>query len=50
MMPTYTLKKGVRYRHYLSHAFAHMRKNEAGSVRRVPAQEVEGKSSKRFDR
>jgi site-specific DNA recombinase len=41
MSPTHANKKGVRYRYYTSHALLQRRKEEAGSVPRVPAPEVE---------
>ena len=41
MTPTHTNKRGVRYRYYVSHALLQKRTNEAGSVSRVPAQEIE---------
>jgi site-specific DNA recombinase len=41
MTPTHALKKGVRYRYYVSQAVLQGRKGEAGSVPRVPAPDVE---------
>jgi site-specific DNA recombinase len=41
MSPTHSNKLGVRYRYYVSHAFLQNRKEEAGSVTRVPAPEIE---------
>jgi site-specific DNA recombinase len=41
MSPTHANKKGVRYRYYTSHALLQRRKEQAGSVPRVPAPEVE---------
>jgi site-specific DNA recombinase len=41
MSPTHANKHGARYRYYVSHALLQNRKNEAGSVARVPAPEVE---------
>lgn len=41
MTPTHTNKKGVRYRYYISHAVLQRRRAAAGSVVRVPAQEIE---------
>lgn len=41
MTPTYSRKRGARYRYYISHALLQSRKHEAGSVTRVPAHEVE---------
>jgi site-specific DNA recombinase len=41
MSPTHTLKKGVRYRYYVSQAVAQCRKEEAGAIARVPATDVE---------
>jgi DNA invertase Pin-like site-specific DNA recombinase len=42
MTPTHTNKRGARYRYYVSHALLQKRPNEAGSVPRVPAPEIEG--------
>jgi site-specific DNA recombinase len=41
MSPSHALKKGVRYRYYVASPVAQGRKDEAGSVKRVPAIEVE---------
>jgi DNA invertase Pin-like site-specific DNA recombinase len=41
MSPTYAIKKGVRYPFYVSTALLKGRKNEAGSVARVSATEIE---------
>ncbi len=41
MSPSHATKKGVRYRYYVSTALVRGRKAEAGSVARVPAQQVE---------
>lgn len=41
MSPTHVRKGGVQYRYYLSSALTHGRPEEAGSVRRVPGQEIE---------
>ena len=41
MTPSYAVKKGVRYRYYVSCVLAQGRKEEAGSVKRVAADEVE---------
>ncbi len=41
MTPTYAIKKGVRYRYYVSHAVLQGRKADAGSVARASAPEVE---------
>jgi site-specific DNA recombinase len=41
MSSTHSNKRGVRYRYYVSHALLQNRKQEAGSVRRVPAAEIE---------
>jgi site-specific DNA recombinase len=41
MSPTYAIKKGVRYRYYVSSVLLQGRKEEAGSIPRVPAAEVE---------
>jgi site-specific DNA recombinase len=41
MTPTHTNKRGARYRYYVSHALLQKRPAEAGSVRRIPAPEIE---------
>ena len=41
MTPSYASKKGTRYRYYLSSALIQGRAEQAGSVRRVPAPEIE---------
>ena len=41
MTPSHTNKQGARYRYYVSHAILQNRKDEAGSVTRVPAHEIE---------
>jgi site-specific DNA recombinase len=41
MSPTHSNKLGVRYRYYVSHAILQQRKDETGSVARVPAAEIE---------
>ena len=41
MSPSYAIKKGVRYRYYVSSVLAQGRKEEAGSVARVAAMEIE---------
>jgi DNA invertase Pin-like site-specific DNA recombinase len=41
MTPSHTRKRGVRYRYYVSHAVLQNRGDEAGSVSRVPAHEIE---------
>ncbi|MCW5673948.1 MAG: recombinase family protein [Xanthobacteraceae bacterium] len=41
MTATYSTKKGVRYRYYISHSLLQSRKMEAGSVSRVPATDIE---------
>jgi hypothetical protein len=41
MTPTHSNKRGARYRYYVSHALLQKRAEHAGSVRRVPAEEVE---------
>jgi site-specific DNA recombinase len=41
LSPSHALKKGVRYRYYVSNPVVQGRKGEAGSVKRVPAVEVE---------
>ncbi len=41
MTPSYAIKKGVRYRYYVSCVVAQGRKEEAGSVSRIAASEIE---------
>lgn len=41
MTPTHTNKRGARYRYYVSHALLQKRNDEAGSVSRMPAPELE---------
>ncbi|MEO8894734.1 MAG: hypothetical protein ABI450_02525 [Rhizomicrobium sp.] len=41
MTPSHTVKKGVRYRYYVSSAILHKQPDSAGSVCRVPAAEIE---------
>jgi DNA invertase Pin-like site-specific DNA recombinase len=41
MTPSYAIKKGVRYRYYVSCVLAQGRKEEAGSISRISAAEVE---------
>jgi site-specific DNA recombinase len=41
MTPSHSNKDGVRYRYYVSHALLQRRKQDAGSVARVPAVELE---------
>jgi len=41
MTPSHTNKQGARYRYYVSHAILQKRKDEAGSITRVPAHEIE---------
>jgi hypothetical protein len=41
MGPSHSQKKGIRYRYYVSKAVLQRRPAEAGSVPRVPAQEIE---------
>jgi DNA invertase Pin-like site-specific DNA recombinase len=41
MTPSYAVKKGVRYRYYVSCVLAQGRRGEAGSVSRVAANEIE---------
>ncbi len=43
MTPTHTNKQGARYRYYVSHAILQKRVDEAGSVPRVPAHDIETK-------
>ena len=41
MTPSYAIKKGVRYRYYVSCVLAQGRKDEAGSISRIAAGEIE---------
>jgi site-specific DNA recombinase len=41
MSPTYAIKKGLRYRYYVSTALVQGQKEQAGSVPRLPANELE---------
>jgi site-specific DNA recombinase len=41
MTPTHTNKRGARYRYYVSHPILQKRNNEAGTVSRVSASEIE---------
>ena len=41
MTPSYAIKKGVRYRYYVSCVLAQGRKEEAGSIARIAAEAVE---------
>jgi len=41
MTPTHANKRGVRYRYYVSHALLQTRSQDAGSVPRIPAPDVE---------
>src|SRR6266481_7542829 len=41
MTPSHTCKQGVRYRYYLSTAHLQGQTERAGSVRRIPATEIE---------
>src|SRR4030088_2389546 len=41
MTPSHARKGGVKYRYYLSSAILHGRPEYAGSLRRVPAAEIE---------
>ncbi len=45
MTPTYAIKKGVRYRYYVSSVLNQGRKDEAGSLPRVAAEAVSDSSS-----
>ncbi|MGI9422093.1 MAG: recombinase family protein [Hyphomicrobiaceae bacterium] len=42
MTPSYAIKKGVRYRYYVSSVLVQGRKDEAGSVARIAAKTIEG--------
>lgn len=41
MTPSYSTKKGIRYRFYVSSALLRGRQSEVGSLGRIPAQEIE---------
>jgi site-specific DNA recombinase len=41
MTPSHSNKRGIRYRYYVSHAVIQGRRRQAGTVRRVPAAEIE---------
>jgi site-specific DNA recombinase len=41
MSPSHVSKQGIKYRYYLSSSLLHGQAERAGSVRRVPAAEVE---------
>ena len=41
MSPTHSVKRGARYRYYVSRAFVQQRRDDVGSVVRAPAPEVE---------
>ena len=41
MTPTHSVKHGARYRYYVSRALVQQRREDAGSVLRVPAPEIE---------
>jgi site-specific DNA recombinase len=41
MTPTHSNKQGVRYRYYVSHAVLQKRREDAGTVVRVPAPDIE---------
>jgi site-specific DNA recombinase len=41
MSPTHTMKKGVRYRYYVSSSLIQGRRGEAGTIARLPAREIE---------
>ena len=41
MTPSHSNKRGVRYRYYVSHALIQGRRHQSGTVRRVPAVEIE---------
>lgn len=41
MSPSHSNKKGKRYRYYVSQALLQSRKNEAGSISKIPAAEIE---------
>ena len=41
MTPTHSNKLGARYRYYVSHAVVQKRREDAGTIARVPAPEIE---------
>lgn len=41
MTPSFSKKNGVRYRYYISHALLQARKQDAGTISRVPADQIE---------
>lgn len=41
MSPTYSVKKGVRYRYYICRLLVEGRQSEAGTLHRIPAAEIE---------
>lgn len=41
MTPSYSVKRGLRYRYYVSRACVEGRKSEKGTIHRIPAYEVE---------
>lgn len=41
MSPTYSTKKGIRYRYYICRLLIEGRKSEAGTLHRIPAAEIE---------
>jgi hypothetical protein len=41
MTPSYAIKKGVRYRYFISCVLARGRKEEAGAVSRIAASDIE---------
>jgi hypothetical protein len=41
MTPSFAIKRGVRYRYYVSRATTEGRQSEAGTIPRVPAPDVE---------
>jgi len=41
MSPTYSTKKGIRYRYYICRLLIEGRKSEAGTLHRIPAVEIE---------
>jgi site-specific DNA recombinase len=43
MTPTYSVKGGLRYRYYVSRVCTEGRKNDRGTIHRVPAHEVESR-------
>ena len=48
MTPSHVRKRGIKYRYYISSALLQGRAKQAGSVSRIPANEIEASSQNRF--